>query len=291
MAANIPIIPKGNTLHEVISLGQYWYRIYKNPHPVTAREMMFSYGPNRKQYFLFYLPNPSTESREGKARKNKVIVYFHGGGWMLGSPESFRKNAYMLAEEGYPVILPSYRKIPRFNSDQIRQDAFLVVQKSLEILRKHQLEDAELVMAGMSAGANLAAFPFLDSKTREDFDIPKSRLAGLLALGAPLDLSRMNKSLALQLYAGKPDSKQFQKANPISFVDEPAPGPVLCIHGTKDGLVKYDNARYFARLFRQHQEHPLDFVTIEGDTHLDIASWTLYQVHVRQKIFDWLDAL
>jgi acetyl esterase/lipase len=282
MLAN-KILPKGTILHEVISLGEYWYRIYTNPLPMLAKELKIPFGEDKNQYLLLFLPN--------RPIKDKAIIYFHGGGWAFGKPEAFRNNAACFVQESYPVILPAYRKVPKFNSNQIREDAFLAIQRGKELFRQHLGKDIDIIVGGMSAGGNLAALAFLDQESLQKYQISAHQLKGLIALGAPLELQHMNKALSLRIYAGKANSKQFQKANPINFLNHPAPGPILCIHGMRDGLVNYESAQIFAEAFQKKQQQRLDFLTLPNTSHIEVASWPMQQIQVKKKILQWLEDL
>ena len=278
------LVPKGTVFHELFSIIHYWVKIYSSTNPDSAEEQKYSFGNHARQYLLFYTPKK-------KAIKNKVVMYLHGGGWIFGSPEGFRKNAFLLAEQGYAVIMPAYRKLPFYNSDTIREDAFLAVKKSFELMDAQGWTDKQLVLAGMSAGGNLAALVFLDQPTQKRHHIPSQRLAGLLALGAPLHLAGMARTLTLRTYAGARNSEQYRAASPISFIGMQAIAPILCIHGTKDGLVRYESTLTFVETFKDKEEQDIQLLTIEGNTHIDIASWSLHKTNIRTAILNWLNRL
>lgn len=86
-----------------------------------------------------------------------VIVYFHGGGYVVGSLDSHDSVCRRLALNGeFAVLAPAYRLAPEFPFPTAVEDA----QDSLEALAGHaqvwQLDRQRVVLAGDSAGATLA---------------------------------------------------------------------------------------------------------------------------------------
>lgn len=86
-----------------------------------------------------------------------VVVYLHGGGWVLGEIEDFDTYARALAAaSGCVVILPAYRLAPEHPFPAALEDvedALIWADGARGLLVR---EDVSLVIAGDSAGANLA---------------------------------------------------------------------------------------------------------------------------------------
>lgn len=82
-----------------------------------------------------------------------VIVYFHGGGWVLGSMEQFDTLARALAvATNCVVVLPDYRLAPEHVYPTAARDAWDVTNWA-----SASWPTEPLVVAGDSAGGNLAA--------------------------------------------------------------------------------------------------------------------------------------
>ncbi len=78
------------------------------------------------------------------------VVWFHGGGYVFGSPETHRRPAEALAERvGVPVVLPRYRLAPEHTWPAQRDD-------SLDAVRALQDDGHAVALAGDSAGGHLA---------------------------------------------------------------------------------------------------------------------------------------
>jgi acetyl esterase len=88
-----------------------------------------------------------------------VLVYFHGGGWVIGSVEEYDTLGRQLAEgTGLTTLLVGYRKAPEHRYPTAVDDAWA----ALAWADTHRSElgvaaDAPLVVAGDSAGGNLSA--------------------------------------------------------------------------------------------------------------------------------------
>jgi len=85
------------------------------------------------------------------------IVFLHGGGWVLGSIEDFDTYARALAAySNCLVVLPDYRLAPEHRFPAGLQDAQDVMQWTADNRGKLGAENAPLIIAGDSAGGNLA---------------------------------------------------------------------------------------------------------------------------------------
>lgn len=278
-------IPKGNLLYELLRLPIYWYGVSQ----VDTSQMKVTkhrYGTQRRQYFYFCQPlnQPST--------KKNVVVYFHGGGWAFGAPWQFMANAKQLVHQGYCVFMPSYRRIPMYSFYDLRADITNTLIHIKKLLQANQLEDKKFIFGGISAGGNLAALLSFDKKELKKAGVSSQRISGAFFSGAPLDLNKMQWSIPLYLYAGNQNSDKFKAANPISFLQKNQEKiPVLIIHGTKDGIVEYENARYFSERLSQIQANMTQLYTIENGIHVDSTRWSYEDEDLRKTLFAWLKKL
>ncbi|WP_374381729.1 alpha/beta hydrolase [Dongia sp.] len=87
-----------------------------------------------------------------------TIVYFHGGGWMLGSPESHDlATARICAWTGAAVLSVDYRLSPEHVFPDALMDGLAAVKWVAREGRGRGLDPDRLAVAGDSAGGNLAA--------------------------------------------------------------------------------------------------------------------------------------
>ena len=84
---------------------------------------------------------------------DRTILYFFGGGFVLGSPDTRRKTAGHLALAAKArVLVPNYRLAPEHPFPAAIDDAVYAYQWLLD----HGSDPSKTVLAGDSAGAGLA---------------------------------------------------------------------------------------------------------------------------------------
>ncbi|QJY45432.1 alpha/beta hydrolase [Pseudonocardia broussonetiae] len=87
-----------------------------------------------------------------------VLVYYHGGGWVIGALGEFDTLGRTLAERtGCAVVLVDYRLAPEDPYPAAVQDAWAAVQWAAGRVEDIAGSRVPLVVAGDSAGGNLAA--------------------------------------------------------------------------------------------------------------------------------------
>ena len=87
------------------------------------------------------------------ADKGRLIVYYHGGGWLFGSPRSHRVITSNLARaSGCVVLSADYRLAPEHPAPAAHDDAFAIYEWALV----QGYAPSRIALAGDSAGGNLA---------------------------------------------------------------------------------------------------------------------------------------
>jgi acetyl esterase len=99
---------------------------------------------------------------------NSVIVYFHGGGFLAGSPHTHRCiTAWLARLSAMRVLSAAYRLVPEHPFPAQREDAVAACAKALD-LSDGASNDTGLILAGDSAGACVALWGLraLDAQAR-----------------------------------------------------------------------------------------------------------------------------
>ncbi len=86
-----------------------------------------------------------------------VLVYLHGGAWVWGSPATHRKLTYRLAEQGFLTLSVDYRLAPEHPFPAGLNDCVHAIHFAARNADRWGGDPERLVVAGDSAGANLAA--------------------------------------------------------------------------------------------------------------------------------------
>ncbi|QDK78646.1 alpha/beta hydrolase [Spirosoma sp. KCTC 42546] len=86
-----------------------------------------------------------------------VIVYYHGGGWVIASPEVYEYSTLALAEEtGAVVVSVDYRLAPENKFPTAHEDAFAAYKWVTQNAASLNGNPAKIAVAGESAGGNMA---------------------------------------------------------------------------------------------------------------------------------------
>lgn len=87
-----------------------------------------------------------------------VVIYFHGGGWVIGAIDEFDTLARKLAARtGCAVVLPDYRLAPEYRYPTAVDDAYATLEWVAEHVGDIAGSEVPIVVAGDSAGGNLSA--------------------------------------------------------------------------------------------------------------------------------------
>jgi acetyl esterase len=107
-----------------------------------------------------------------------LLVYLHGGGWVIGSPETHQKLCAELASgAGAVVVSVGYRLAPEHRAPAALDDCIHAIRWSVEHAAELHADGERFALAGDSAGANLAAAACL--RLRDEAG-PRPRLQLLL---------------------------------------------------------------------------------------------------------------
>jgi acetyl esterase len=86
-----------------------------------------------------------------------VIIYYHGGAWIIGSIKSYdRVLRYLCHRTDCIVVAVEYRKAPEYKFPTALEDAYSGYQWIVANISKMQGDIKRLIFSGDSAGGNLA---------------------------------------------------------------------------------------------------------------------------------------
>jgi acetyl esterase len=96
------------------------------------------------------------------------FVYFHGGGWVIGSLDTHENLCKALANRsGARVVSVDYRLAPEHPWPAAPEDCYAVVRHVAECGSQFGIDGARLAVGGDSAGGNLAAVVALMARDRK----------------------------------------------------------------------------------------------------------------------------
>ena len=123
-----------------------------------------------------------------KAIPGKILFYLHGGAFVMGNPHTHRQLVSHIARAGaVTAVVPDYRLAPEHKFPAAIEDCVA----AYEAMLKDGVQPADIVIAGDSAGGNLAVTTMLALRNR---GIP---LPGAAVLLSPIiDLTASGESMA-----------------------------------------------------------------------------------------------
>lgn len=168
-----------------------------------------------------------------------MLVFFHGGGWVMGSPWTHRRLAAELAALGLLTVSVDYRRAPRHRFPAAFDDAVHAIVWARENAQALGGDPARVMVGGDSAGANLAAAALASGQA-------DGVSAALLCYGI-FDLHRALPALTDLIGGPEPETQVYlEPEDLIELTDDPrlhperycdAFPPTLVLVGELDPLV------------------------------------------------------
>lgn len=169
------------------------------------------------------------------ADQRPAIVFFHGGGWVGGSPKQFLKHCEYLASRGMVAIEADYRHIAKGDKGP-PVDCVHDAKSAMRWVRGHAkelgIDPNRIAAGGGSAGGHLAAFVgMVDGLDDPADDLNVSAKANALALFNPVFDNGPDQGWGRERVGDR--FKEFSPAHNISKDDPPA----IIFLGTQDKLI------------------------------------------------------
>jgi acetyl esterase len=96
-----------------------------------------------------------------------VMMYYHGGGWVIGNIDEYDTLARKLAERtSCAVVLVEYRLAPEFRYPTAVEDSYAALEWAAKHMQEIAGRPVPLIVAGDSAGGNLSAVMALLARDR-----------------------------------------------------------------------------------------------------------------------------
>jgi len=176
-----------------------------------------------------------------KNDQKACIIFFFGGGWKVGSPLQFYREAAYLASKGIVAISADYRTAFENGTTPIEslQDAKSAIRWLRKNAQKYGIDPSKIAAAGASAGGYLAAA----TGTVEGFEEPEedhlvSSRPNLNLLYYPvLDLGPDGYDLVEM-------KEVYKEISPYYAVNNDTP-PTLILLGTEDPYLSVENAKHY----------------------------------------------
>lgn len=106
----------------------------------------------------------------------KILLFFHGGGWVIGNIDSYTSVCSNMAKQtGHVVISVDYRLAPEYKFPTAPEDCYRVAKEIFANAHLFEVEDKDITLIGDSAGGNLATVVSMMARDRQEF-IPTKQI-------------------------------------------------------------------------------------------------------------------
>jgi acetyl esterase/lipase len=230
------------------------------------------------------------ESLRKPAQGLPTIVYFHGGGWVVGRKESSSLQLLPYLEKGWAAVNVQYRLGDTALAPAAVEDARCAVWWVKRNADRYGFDPAKIVLTGRSSGGHLALIAGmlttdanLDERCPDKYfggvidaaDRPRPELevAAIINWAGITDVNDLiagpnRVSYAVSWFGALTGREALAKrVSPLTYVRSGLP-PVLTIHGDQDQVVPYDHALRL-RAALNAQGVPNQLHTIAGKAHFD----------------------
>lgn len=120
---------------------------------VKKQDMTYPTGGGEQPVRIY---SPEGESSTGQGMP--VIVYYHGGGWVIADINTYESSTMALAKKARAIVVSvEYRHAPENKFPAAHEDAFAAYQWTLKNAQQWGGDPSRVAVAGESAGGNLAA--------------------------------------------------------------------------------------------------------------------------------------
>lgn len=213
-------------------------------------------------------------SPRGLRAPNKVLVYYHGGGWAGGTRARAVLRLLPYLEMGYTVVNATYRGAAAALAPAAVEDCRCVLRWVVDNADAYRFDVKRIVLTGDSAGSHLALMAGMATATAGfDGQCPGGELrpTAIVNWYGATDVTELLEGPHAQAFAiawigGREDAAAIaRRVSPLTYLRPGLPA-ILTIHGEADAIVPLAQAtRLHAGLSRQGVPNRL--MTVPGGGH------------------------
>lgn len=206
---------------------------------------------------------------------NATLVYFHGGGWLIGSPEHAVLEILPYLEMGWTVVTVGYRLAHIANAPAAVEDGLCAMRWIVQNAQQYFIDTTRIVLSGGSAGGHLALTTGilppeagLGRTCLADRPFRVAAIVNWFGITDVLDLleGSNRQNYAVMWLGSHPTRRDLASlVSPINYV-RPGLPPIISIHGTADPAVPYDHSKRLHDELRRHGV-PNELLTIPDGGH------------------------
>ena len=203
-----------------------------------------------------------------------VIVFIHGGTWVLGNKGMINEKIISFVKENYVYVSINYRLSPDIQYPIHAVDVAKAVVWTYEHISDYGGDARNIFLLGHSAGGHLSALIALDKHYLENLGFSNNILRGIIGLdSAAYHLPTLFKSEPENGYlfemAFGNNSETWEKASPINYTDKiNSSPPFLLIYAGDREVSKKVNLTFYEAL--KKSDHEVDLYYAVDKNHVSI---------------------
>jgi alpha-L-fucosidase 2 len=234
-----------------------------------------------------------------------AAILVHGGGFDEGSKSTNVRPLFdVLANAGYAWFSIDYRMAPEFRFPQAIEDVNSAIKWVKANAAKYHVDTTRLALIGESAGGFLVNY----AGTHET---PETRVRAVVDIYGPVDYGKLAEErrdhperfnmTSINRHASNGGSIHFFGAEQLDTVGlaklhtispiyavHKGMAPFLCIHGTKDDQVSYDQSPTMCKAMKAAGVS-CELISIEGGGH-GMGGWRAPEMqHWKPEMIAWLN--
>lgn len=216
-----------------------------------------------------------------------VIIFFYGGGWVVGERGEFGYVGRSLAQRGFLTVIPDYRLAPHARFPDFILDGAAALKWTSEHIATFGGDPSKIAIAGHSAGGHLAALLALDERYLEGEGLDPDIIKAAVLMSTPTDFAPFIDPRAI---AALGHHEPVDETQPIHFAHGKGP-PILLQTGTADITVRARNSQQLARAI-EAEGGDVTLKLYRGATHSDPvkAFSPLFNAYpIVENLVDWLN--
>jgi acetyl esterase/lipase len=246
------------------------------------------------------------ESKLAPPGKAPVMVYIHGGAWMIGEKrEQGKPMMYELVARGWVCVAINYRLSPKATWPDHIVDAKRAVAWVKEHIDEYGGDPSFVAVSGGSAGGHLCALLALsvgDPAFQPGFEEADTTVQACVPFYGVMDLTSSPDGAAifgpglrkmLEKKVMKCSESEhpeiFRDASPTYRVRAEAP-PFFVLQGVNDTLVPVESARLFVKRLRSVSGQPVAYAELPLSQHAFDVLASLRCLATTSAVADFLEA-
>jgi acetyl esterase/lipase len=204
-----------------------------------------AYGPGPLDQLDIYVPDG------GSRDQRDVIVFLYGGRWQSGKKEQYRFVGTALAQRGFVVVIPDFRKYPAIRFPVFVEDGARALAWVENHIAEYGGRPDRLHLAGHSSGAHVAALLTVDPRyLADEGKEARAVITSFAGLAGPYAFTPTDADL-VEIF-GPPSRYPDMQATTFVTGQEP---PMLLLYGEQDERVKPANHERLAERIRATGGH------------------------------------